>query len=44
MISVFRWWNTSNVEVILPTTQQLNEMVGREGAPSVPLPNTPSGN
>ncbi|MBJ7552276.1 hypothetical protein [Marinomonas ostreistagni] len=45
VINVYRWTDSSvNTAVILPTTQQLNEMVGREGTPKVPLRLVDAGN
>jgi hypothetical protein len=45
LMNVYRWIEDSiNMDVILPTQQQLNEMVGREGAPKVPLRVANAGN
>jgi len=45
LMNVYRWIEGSiDMAVILPTQQQLNEMVGREGAPKVPLRVANAGN
>ena len=45
LMNVYRWIEGSiDMAVILPTQQQLNEMVGREGVPKVPLRVANAGN